>query len=131
MTAPTSFITKLQRDADGYANGVNLVTFGSMAVGVVWHILALLGFASEVPASLAGLIKVSCVVWVIFFGITTVIDYVLFATITALTEWITTVILAYAAANTVANSPEGHSAISYLRDRLAQKLTPSNDEPAA
>jgi hypothetical protein len=90
---PLSFICSLKKEADGFANMLTLLAVGVGGLCGVWNALVFFHLADNpVPHVLRLCTIIFCSAWFVFYAITHLIDYAIYAVARAATEWLDSVL---------------------------------------
>jgi hypothetical protein len=135
MNDPTPFITSLRREADSFANQLTVVLIIVGVVGISWMTLDHFGLADHhLPASLRVMMLVVAGAWFVFKALAVLIDYAIYATARAITEWVNGFFLAFqqdmAAESDTAPAPtpdQRDTAVAYLHDFLKRPRQVTSD----
>lgn len=134
---PLPFIASLKKDADGFADTITLIALGCAAyVGgiTVGHWF---GWWGPLSPSLAHVISLFLLFWLICKAVWATIDYTIFAVAGALTDMVAALLAGAsesAAEPSAANPTQRETAVAYLHDflrkRQPRQVTPDAAAPA-
>lgn len=135
MNDPTPFITSMRREADSFANQLTVVLFIVGVVGISWVVLDHFGIADHhVPAWMRTMMMIVAGAWFVFKALSILIDYAIYATARAITEWVNGFFLAFqqdmaAGSETApaATPDQRDTAVAYLHDFLKRPRQVTSD----